>query len=63
MNLNKENDDLVKEINELKVTVKQLQDEIQQIKTIKSRPVLTPALIGQIGSFILGAIVLIGIFW
>ncbi|MFX3625336.1 MAG: hypothetical protein ACE3JP_15225 [Ectobacillus sp.] len=50
-------------LKQLQLSVDLLQSEVYHLRYEKPRTVWTPALIGQIGGFILGAIVLIGIFW
>ncbi|MFS0646355.1 hypothetical protein [Siminovitchia sp. 179-K 8D1 HS] len=54
---------LIKEIKALNAKIKKLEKDIEDIKYFTPKPVLTPQVISQIGSFILGAIVLIGLFW
>lgn len=75
MNLEK-SQPVEKEITELKELVKelhgsvhQLQAEVQQLRherpivEVKKGVQLSPAIVGQIGGIILGALAIIGIFW
>jgi uncharacterized protein YlxW (UPF0749 family) len=56
--------DLNNTVQGLSEQVKQLQNEVAELrKEDRHQSVLNPVMIGQIGGFILGAIVLIGIFW
>ncbi|MBO1913193.1 hypothetical protein [Sporosarcina sp. 6E9] len=54
---------LEKEIVALKTRMDQMEKEMQELEFLVPRPIISPAQFGQIGKFILGAIVLIGIFW
>lgn len=54
---------LIKEIKALNAKIEKLEKDIEDIKYFAPKPILTPQVISQIGSFILGAIVLIGLFW
>lgn len=63
MSFNEENEQLSKDMQELKNSVQQLSNEIEVLKNQKARPALTPGIVGQIGGILLGAIVLLGIFW
>ena len=56
-------DDLNHTVQKLSEQVEQLQKEVAVLRENQDKPVLNPAIIGQIGGFVLGAIVLIGIFW
>ena len=51
------------EIVALKTRMSQMEKEMQELEFLAPRPIISSAQFGQIGTFILGAIVLIGIFW
>lgn len=58
------NDQNVKEkIIALEDRIIRLEKEIQELEFLTPKPVVTSAQIGQIGGYLMGAIVLIGIFW
>ena len=40
-----------------------MEKEMQELEFLVPKPIISSAQFGQIGKFILGAIVLIGIFW
>ncbi|QQZ11301.1 hypothetical protein [Heyndrickxia vini] len=61
--MTQENEQLKYEIQELRNQVNQLSAQVEILKDQKSRPALSTGLVGQIGGILLGAIVLIGIFW
>ncbi|WP_172369499.1 hypothetical protein [Sporosarcina jiandibaonis] len=54
---------LEEEIVALKTRMDQMEKEMQELEFLTPRPIISSAQFGQIGTFILGAIVLIGIFW
>lgn len=54
---------LIKEVKELNEKITKMEAEIEDIKFFSPRPVLTPAMIGQIGGYVLGALAIIGLFW
>jgi type II secretory pathway component PulM len=54
---------LLNEMKELRAKIEKLEKDVEDVKYFTPKPVLTPQVIAQIGGFILGAIVLIGIFW
>ncbi|WP_339165158.1 hypothetical protein MHB50_18270 [Siminovitchia sp. FSL H7-0308] len=54
---------LINEIKALNAKIEKLEKDIEDIKYFTPKPVLTPQVISQVGGFILGAIILIGIFW
>ncbi|MCR2821827.1 hypothetical protein [Lederbergia panacisoli] len=56
-------DQLIKEIAELKEMVRKLESEIEDIKFFTKRPLLDSGTIGTVGGIILGALAIIGIFW
>lgn len=67
--VNEEIAELKELVKELHGSVHQLQNEVQQLR--HERPVvevrkgiqLSPAIVGEIGGLILGALLIIGIFW
>lgn len=54
---------LKEEIVNLEARVQRLEKELHELEFLAPKPVITSEHIKQIGGFILGAIVLIGIFW
>lgn len=54
---------LENEIVALQARVDHLEKEMKELEFLVPKPIITSAQLGQIGSFLLGAIVLIGIFW
>lgn len=54
---------LENEITALKARVENLEQEFSEIELGAPKSIISSAHIGQIGTFVLGAIVLIGIFW
>ncbi|ARK21220.1 MULTISPECIES: hypothetical protein [Sporosarcina] len=54
---------LHQEVDELRKEVKQLREDIDLIDVFQKKPVITAAVIGQIGSFIIAILVIIGIFF
>jgi hypothetical protein len=54
---------LEEEIVALKTRMDQMEKEMRDLEFLVPRPIISSAQFGQIGTFILGAIVLIGIFW
>ncbi|KFN01447.1 hypothetical protein D0U04_26350 [Bacillus clarus] len=67
--VNEEIVELKELVKELHGSVHQLQSEVQQLRherpvvEVKKGGQLSPAIVGQIGGFILGALAIIGIFW
>ncbi|MDO6850906.1 hypothetical protein Q4S57_23525 [Priestia megaterium] len=51
------------QIEDLKEEMYQMKLDISTLEKEKGKSVLTPALVGQIGGFILGGLAIIGIFW
>ncbi|PGX79718.1 hypothetical protein [Priestia megaterium] len=52
------------QIEDLKEEMYQMKLDISTLEKEKGKPVLTtPALVGQIGGFVLGGLAIIGIFW
>lgn len=56
-------DVLESEIVSLQAKVERLEQEINELKTVSTRQAIDSNQLRQIGTFTLGAIVLIGIFW
>jgi len=54
---------LEEEVVALKKRMDQMEKEMQELEFLAPKPIISSAQFGQIGTFILGAIVLIGIFW
>ena len=54
---------LEEEIVALNKRMDQMEKEMQELEFLAPKPIISSAQFGQIGTFILGAIVLIGIFW
>lgn len=54
---------LNQEVAELRNEVKQLREDIEFIDVFQKKPVITSAVIGQICSFIIAILVIIGIFF
>ena len=54
---------LENEIITLEDRIARLEKEMHELEFLAPKPIITSAQIGQVGGFILGAIVLIGIFW
>ena len=54
---------LLNEIKEMKTKMEKLEQDIEDIKFFTPKPVVTPAMIGQVGGILLGAWAIIGIFW
>lgn len=54
---------LDKEMIALKAKVDHLENEIKEMEFLAPKPFISSEQIGQIGKFLLGAIVLVGIFW
>ncbi len=57
------NTQLLNEVKEMRTKMEKLEQDIEDIKFFTPKPIVTPAMIGQIGGLILGALVIIGIFW
>ncbi|WP_144460607.1 hypothetical protein [Siminovitchia fortis] len=57
------NTQLLNEVKEMKAKMEKLEQDIEDIKFFTPKPVVTPAMIGQIGGILLGALVIIGLFW
>ncbi|MDN3360698.1 hypothetical protein QU577_02885 [Priestia megaterium] len=51
------------QIEDLKEEMYQMKLDISALEKEKGKPVLTPALVGQIGGFVLGGLAIIGILW
>ncbi|MGN7484764.1 hypothetical protein [Priestia megaterium] len=51
------------QIEDLKEEMYQMKLDISTLEKENGKPVLTPALVGQIGGFVLGGLAIIGIFW
>ena len=54
---------LEEEIVSLKTRMDQMEKEMQELEFLAPKPLISSAQFGQIGTFVLGAIALIGIFW
>ena len=54
---------LNQEVEELRKEVKQLREDIELIDVFQKKPIISAAVIGQIGSFIIAILVIIGIFF
>ncbi|PIC78988.1 hypothetical protein CSV75_13500 [Sporosarcina sp. P18a] len=54
---------LNQEMDELRQEIKQLREDIELIDIFQKKPVVSSAVIGQIGSFIIAILVIIGIFF
>ncbi|WIY59580.1 MULTISPECIES: hypothetical protein [Bacillus] len=67
--VNEELAELKELVKELHGSVHQLQSEVQQLRherpvvEVKKGVQLSPGIVGEIGGIILGALVIIGIFW
>lgn len=57
------NTQLLNEIKQMRTKMEKLEQDIEDIKFFTPKPVVTSSMIGQIGGIILGALVIIGIFW
>ena len=57
------NTQLLNEMEKMRIKMEKIEQDLEDIKFFTPKPVLTPAMIGQVGGIILGALVIIGIFW
>ena len=57
------NTQLLNEMKKMRTKMEKIEQDLEDIKFFTPKPVLTPAMIGQVGGIILGALVIIGIFW
>ena len=60
---NETNAQLLQEVKEMKTKMEKLEQDIEDIKFFTPKPLVTSAMIGQVGGILLGALVIIGIFW
>lgn len=60
---NETNELLLKEIKQLNEKISKLETDIEDIKFFTPKPILNTETIGTIGGLILGALVIIGIFY
>lgn len=58
------NQQLLDEMKKMNEKIDKLEEEIEDVKFFATpQPVVTPAMIGQIGGIVLGALAIIGFFW